>query len=131
MSLAVLAMILSGVNAIIFKVAPNIDAVTLTLVSFGVAAVTTFVYWFFFFQEKQFSQPGIWWGVAAGITSTVLLISFIKALQLGNVNTVNTIRSLSAAVSVILAVLLLGEKITILKGVGILLAIVAVVILSV
>ena len=128
--LAILAMIVSGVNAIIFKVAPNIDAVTLTLISFSVSAVTTFLYWFFFFGEKQFSQAGIWWGVLAGITSTVLLISFIKALQLGNVITVNTIRSLGAAVAVILAVLLLGEKITLIKGVGVLMAMGAVILLS-
>ena len=109
-TLSLLAMVLFGINAIVYKVAPNIDAVTLTLVSFSVSAVTTFLYWLLFVSEKQFSYAGIMWGVLGGVLSTIAFISFVKALQLGNASIVNTIRALSAAVTVILAVLVLGRE---------------------
>jgi len=124
-------MVLSGVNVILFKVAPNIDAVTLTLINFAVATIVTFIIWMMGFIERSFSVSGALWGVAAGVSSAVLLMTLIKALQLAPASYVNTIRGLSVAVTVILAVVLLGEKITLLKGSGIVLAIIAGILLTI
>ena len=128
--LALIAMVLFGINGIIFKIAPNIDAVSLALVNFATAAVGTFIYWFFFVAEKQISLSGAGFGILAGVISVAALITFIAALQLGNVSTVNTIRALSAGITVILALVFLAEKLTLIKGAGVLLGVIAVVLLS-
>ncbi len=128
---ALVSMFLSGMNAILFKVAPNIDAVTLTLVNFAAATVATFIVWIGGFVDREVSVPGVLWGVAAGVSSMLLLIAFIKALQLAPASYVNTIRGLSAAVTVILAIIFLGEKITLAKGSGIVLAIIAGILLTI
>ena len=123
-------MVLFGISAIIYKLALDIDAVSLTLISFATSAFTVFIYWFFFIAEKQVSRDGILLAVLGGVISAVAFTAFIKALQLGNVSVVNTIRALSAAVTVIAAILILGEKLTLIKGLGIILAIAAAVLLS-
>ena len=131
LGLSLLAMVLFGINAVIYKLALNIDAVSLTLISFATSALATFIYWFFFVTDKQVSQQGVLLAVTGGVISVLAFIAFIRALQLGEASIVNTIRALSAAVTVIVAILVLGEKLTLLKGLGIVLAIVAAVLLSV
>jgi transporter family protein len=128
--LALIAMALFGVNAIVYKIAPNIDAVTLTLVSFTVSAVGTLFYWIFFVSKKQISLGGVGVGVIGGLVSVAALICFIMALQLGKASVVNTLRALSAGVTVILAVVFLSEKLTMMKAAGVVLAIIAAVLLS-
>ncbi|NQU78748.1 EamA family transporter [Candidatus Woesearchaeota archaeon] len=129
--LALVCMTLFGVNAIIYKLAPNIDPVSLTLVSFVTSALGTFIYWVFFVSKKQLGMQGIGYGIIGGLISVAALITFISALQLGKASVVNTIRALSAAVTVVLAILFLSEKLTLVKGVGIGLAVVAAVLLSI
>jgi len=128
--LAFLCMVLFGVNAILYKVAPNIDSATLTLVSFTTSAVGTFVYWLFFVKNKHFSWNGAAVGMIAGMSSVIALFAFISALKLGKASTVNTIRALSAAVTVVLAVVFLREDLQLVHWCGILLGIIAAVILS-
>ena len=128
---ALIAMILFGVNAIIYKVAPNIDAISLALVSFTVSAVGTFIYWLFFVSKKQIALVGIGYGIAAGLLSVGALIFFISALHMGKASIVATIRALSVGVTVLLAVILLSEKLVLTKIIGIVFGIIAVVLLSI
>ncbi len=123
-------MILFGVNAIIYKVAPQIGPVTLALISFVISALTTFIYWLFFVQEAQASWQGIGVGMIAGVVSAVALITFIAALQLGKAGVVNTIRALSAGVTVLLAITFLSEKLTLLQIAGVVFGIISVILLS-
>ena len=130
-TLAFIAMILFSINAIVFKVASGIDAITLTLVSFSTSAVGTFIYWWFFVSDKQVSTQGVAWGLVAGIISVGALALYIKAIQLGPVSVVNAIRALSVGVTLILAVLILREKVSLVNGLGIILAAIAATLLSV
>src|SRR3989338_737461 len=100
LGLSLLAMVLFGINAVIYKLALNIDAVSLTLISFATSALATFIYWFFFVTDKQVSQQGVLLAVTGGVISVLAFIAFIRALQLGEASIVNTIRALSAAVTV-------------------------------
>jgi transporter family protein len=129
--LSLICMFLFGVNAIIYKIAANIDPVSLTLVSFATSAIGTFLYWSFFVSKKQISLHGAGYGILGGIVSVVALITFIAALQSGKASIVNTIRALSAAVTVLLAILFLSEKLSLIKGLGIAFAILAAILLSI
>lgn len=128
--LALICMILFGINAIIYKIAPQIDPVTLALISFVISATATFLYWLIFAPAKQASWQGISVGIIAGVVSAVALITFIAALQLGKASVVNTIRALSAGITVILAITFLSEKLTLLQVAGIVLGIISVILLS-
>jgi len=128
--LALICMVLFGVNAIIYKIAPNIDAVSLAMISFTVSALSTFAYWFFFVSNKQISLQGASVGALAGVVSVAALITFIMALQSGKASIVNTIRALSAGVTVLLALLFLSEKLTLVKAIGIAFGIIAAVLLA-
>ena len=123
-------MIFFGINAILYKIAPNIDPITLTLISFTVSAIGTFIYWFFFVTNKQFSWKGASIGLIAGLSSVIALATFIVALKLGKASIVNTIRALSAAVTVLLAVVFLKESMSLIHWAGVILGIIAAVLLS-
>ncbi len=128
--LALICMVLFGINAIIYKIAPNIDAVSLAMISFTVSAITSFLYWFLFVAKKQISWQGASVGTLAGLVSVAALITFVMALQSGKASVVNTIRALSAGVTVILALLFLSEKLTLVKAIGIVFGIIAAVLLA-
>ena len=130
-TLAFIAMILFSINAIVFKVASGIDAITLTLVSFSTSAVGTFIYWWFFVSDKRVSTQVVAWGLVAGIISVGALALYIKAIKLGRGSVVNAIRALSVGVTLILAVLILREKVSLVNGLGIILAAIAATLLSV
>ena len=130
--LALIAMVLFGVNGLLFKIAlSHIDPISLSLTNFIVAAAGTFVYWFFFVTDKQITSVGIGYGFLVGTISVAALALALMALQIGNVSVANTLtRALSAAVTVILAIIFLGEKLTLTKGAGVVFAIIAAVLLA-
>jgi transporter family protein len=75
-------------------------------------------------------DPGLGWGlrpaIAAGLASGMAVIFFYTALAKGKVSLVVPLTSLYPAVTVVLAALLLHEKISLTQGVGVLLALVAI-----
>jgi len=127
---AIISMFFFGINGIIIKLAPEIDSVTLTLVSVSTSTVVAFLYWLFRVQEKQISLHGVGYGVLSGLVSFTALVTFMIGLRSGNVSTVSTISSLGSAVTVILAVLFLSEKINLTQGIGIFMAIISVILLG-
>ena len=128
--IAIISMFFFGVNAIILKSAKNIDSVTLTLISIVTVAILTLLYWTFFVSKKEFSIQGAGFGILSGIVYSLALVLFVIAIKQGKVSIVSTINALSAGVAVILAVLLLSEKLTAVKIAGVILGILATVLLS-
>ena len=129
--MALISMVFFGANAVILKSAKNIDSVTLALISLATASVLTLLYWTFFVSEKQFTVQGLRFGILSGAAYSVALVLFVIAIQQGKVSIVSTINALSAGVAVILAVLLLAEKLTAVKIAGVILGILAAVLLSI
>src|SRR3989344_508872 len=127
---ALIGMFLFGINGILYKIAPNIDAGSLTFFSFISSAVAGTLLWFFLIPDKKLSSSGIAVALLAGVVAVSATFFLIKALQLGKASIVLPIRSLSAAVTVLLAILFLTEKLTWLKAAGVLLAIIATFILA-
>jgi transporter family protein len=127
---AVISMTFFGINGVLIKVAPEIDPFSLTLVSFSSSTVVAFLYWLICVPDKQVSMQGVGYGVLSGLVSFTALIAFMIGIRMGNASTVSTISSLSSAITVILAVLILSEKITLTQGIGIIIAIISVFLLS-
>jgi transporter family protein len=125
---AVVAMVGYGVTAILYKIAPNIDAISLTF--FSSLSLTFFTFLFWLFNKKEISYKGISIAVIAGLIAAISFLSYVTAIKLGKVSIIAPIRNLSIALTVIIAVLFLAEKLTLIKVVGILLAVVAIVLLS-
>jgi uncharacterized membrane protein len=127
--LAFISTALLGVNAIVLKAAKGIDPVSLSLVSQATALLLVSGYWLLS-GKKTLTLAGAGWGAASGAFFAGGLLLFVIALRQGKASVVAPINALSAAVSVILAVLILGEKLNAVKATGIALAIVAAVLLT-
>ena len=67
--------------------------------------------------------------VLSGIATGLSWLFYFKALQMGNVSQVAPIDNLSVALTVILAIIFLGESLTIKSAVGVLLIIVGTIVL--
>ncbi len=73
---------------------------------------------------------GLWAALVAGVFGGAGYVLFMKAVQEGKASVVIPLTALYPAVTVALAVLLLGEGMTMLRAAGIALAVIAAVLLS-
>ena len=128
--LAFISTALLGVNAILLKAAKGIDPVSLSMVSQATALLLVLAYWLLS-GKKTLTLAGAGWGAASGAVFAGGLLLFVMALRQGKASIVAPINALSAAVAVLLAVLVLGEKLNAVKAAGFMLAIVAAVLLTI
>ena len=128
--LAIIAMLGYGITAILYKITPNIDSVSLTFFTSLFLTIFTFIFWLFN-KTKKLSVEGIGFAAIIGLIASVAFIAYITSIRLGKVSIASTFRGLSFAVAVILAILFLGEKLTILKVLGIGFAVIAMILLSI
>jgi len=129
--LAVISSLLFGYATIIQKKTTGIDSISFAMVSLGVSFLSVFIYWLFFNPARQISLTGINYSIFAGILSGFAFLYFIIALRMCKVSTVVIINSFSAIVAVILAFVLLQEKLTITQISGVILGISGVVLVSI
>ena len=128
---AIASMVLYGFTAIIYKVAsPSIDSVSLTLFTSAFITAVVFVYWVFA-EHKVVTLRGLEYAGLAGLIGAVAFIMFITAIASGKVSVATTLRGLSFAVTVSVAILFLSEQVTTLKMFGIALAVISMILLSV
>jgi uncharacterized membrane protein len=66
------------------------------------------------------------WAAAAGLLDVTGSLAFVRASQLGRLDMVVVLSSLDPAVTVLLAILLLKEKLTSWKAVGVCAALIAI-----
>ncbi len=129
--LALIAMIGFGIVAIIYKLAsPHIDSVALVMIYNLIGAILAGAYWFLFHSPKKITTTGFYYTSIAAILGTVAFITYVIAIKFGKVSVVAPIRNLSLAVAVVIALAFLAEKITLVKIIGIVFAVIAVVLLS-
>ena len=80
--------------------------------------------------KKHWSIESDYLGAAnaffVGVVGMVATLFFLKALTTGSVSIINTIISLSPVVTIILAVLILRESISMTQGLGVVLALVSI-----
>ncbi len=129
--LALVAMVSFGIASFIYKVAsPHIDPHSLVVATYGFAFILALTYWSVQ-PTKEITTLGIFYSFLAALFAMVGMLAYVTALKHGMVSIVVPLRNLSLTVSVILAILLLAERLTWVKVLGILLACVAIVLLSV
>ena len=127
--LAIIAMLGYGVTAVLYKIAPNIDSVSLTFFTSLFLTIFTFIFWIFN-KTKKLSVKGIGFAAIAGIIASVAFIAYITSVRLGKVSIASALRGLSFAVTIPLAIIFLKEKLNLSKALGIFFAIIAIILLS-
>lgn len=124
-------MIAFGITGIIYKIATaHADSISMVLFVYIFATAFTTIFWLFS-PDKYITIEGMKWIFLAAIFAVIGMISYISALKLGEASIVAPIRNLALVVTVALAIVLLGEGLSLTKVVGIILAITALILLSV
>jgi uncharacterized membrane protein len=104
-----------GVAAILYKVAtPYADPISLVLAVYLFAIIFTALAWYFS-PNKFIAKDGLKWMALAAGFAFIGMIRFIYALKIGQASIVVPVRNLALAVTVILAVVLLGEELSLTK----------------
>lgn len=129
--IAIISSLLFGFTTIVQKKTSGIDSITFSMISLGASFISILFYWLFFTPLKQASLSGISYSIAAGILTGFAYLFFIVALRMCKVNTVVIINSFSAIVAVILAVVLLKEKLTLTQAIGVVMGISGVVLVTI
>jgi len=128
---AVIAMFCFGVAALLYKVAtPYADPVSMVLIVYLFAIVFTAIAWYFS-PNKFIAREGLKWMALAAGFAFVGMVSFIHALKIGQASIVVPVRNLALAVTVILAVVFLGDELTLIKIIAIVLAAISLIMLSI
>ena len=129
--LAIVAMVGYGVTAVIYKLAgKEIDAVTLTLITAFFMTLVALAAWLLV-KEKHVSTSGASLAVAAGIIAGIAFLAFVYSIQLGKSSVSASIRGLSFLVTFVIAAVFLSEKLSLTQLAGLVLAVLALVLLSV
>jgi uncharacterized membrane protein len=128
--LAFISTALLGLNAILLKAAKGIDPVSLSMISQATSLLLVGGYWLLS-GKKTLTLAGAGWGAVSGTCFAGGLLLFVMALRQGKATVVAPINALSAAVTVFLAVLVLGEKLNAVKAAGFVLAVIAAVLLTI
>jgi bacterial/archaeal transporter family protein len=118
--IAIISCVLFGFTTIMQKKTSGIDSVTFAMISLGASFMSVFIYWFFFSPVKTYNLSGLNYALLAGLLSGFAYLFFIIALRMCKVSTVVIINSFSAAIAVVLSVVLLKEHLTITQIVGVL-----------
>jgi bacterial/archaeal transporter family protein len=80
--------------------------------------------------SQPFSISGMWFAILASLCSAIASVSFLFAIRQGNVGIISVLTSTSPLITLLLAFVFLGERLTLLKMFGVLLTIGGVIILA-
>ena len=129
--LSLISMFVFGLAVFFYKLAtPHMDSVSLVLLVYIIATFFTASVWFFT-PEKTITITGVKYSFLSASLAFIGMIAMISALKIGPVNIVSPIRNLSLVIAIILAMVFLGEKMTLTRGLGILFAAMSIVLLSI
>jgi uncharacterized membrane protein len=96
------------------------------VISYAVAGSIGLVYLLASPADLSMSTRDFGWAVGAGLATGLGSLFYYTGLDVGSVSVVSTVTALYFVVSVLLGVLVLNEVLTMQKGLGVLLAVVAV-----
>ena len=81
--------------------------------------------------EVNFHSPGFGYALSAGILGSMALVAFSYAIKVGKSIIVVPLSALYPVVTIILSLLVLHEEISLIKAIGIALALVAILLVSI
>lgn len=128
-----LALVGWGVGSFIAKLATNkigSSAVFWDMVGFSIVSA---LYAFLIFKPAVLlasDKTGVWFAMLAGATGAIGGVGFYLLMSMKDASSVAPLTALYPALTAILAFIFLREQLTLVKGIGIILATVAVVLLS-
>jgi transporter family protein len=96
----------------------------------GILAVTIIFYLYFRPNLSNINQAGLIFALVVGVIGSIAAIGFYLALTTSKASIVVPLTSLYPVVTVLLSFLILKENITIVQGLGVFLALVAMVLIS-
>ncbi len=128
---AVLCLVLWGLWGLVLKVAYRGGSWVSIYFLSSLASFTVAVTVFLVTHGSLIKGRAALWACLAGIFSSTGYVFFIKALERGKASVVIPLTALYPAVTAILALLILKEKLTLTQAVGIVLAIIATLLLSI
>ena len=128
--IAVMSTVLFGFATIIQKKTSGIDSITFTLFSLGASFISVLIFWFLASPVKIITMNGVKFSLLAGVISGFAYLFFIIALRMCKVSTIVIINSFNAAIAVMLAMVLLKEKLSITQITGVIMGIGSVILVS-
>ena len=123
-------MLIYGVSPILYKKIPNMSPIALIFIFSLVGSLFSGIILFTTESLVQFNSQNVLSAVVVGLLINVAFLAYITAIQTGPVSYSTIIRNLSVAITFILAVVFLSEKVTLLKAAGGVLGILAIILLS-
>lgn len=127
---AVLSMFLFGGGVLFYKLGTSDFSTGLGIVIFLLSHLIVIAF-ILPFEKFQFGLGSWKFLVIGGILGGFGQLAFFNALKIGDTNVVVPIRNLAVLVTVVLAVIFLGESLTVTKGIGVVMAVGAILLLSV
>ena len=108
-----------------------LDWTQVLVISGVVSLVTALIVFFVGKPQMDLHSPGLVYALLAGVTSAVAVVAFYVALGSGKASIVVPFTALYPVVTIVISFLVLSERISPLKGVGIAFALVAILLLSI
>ncbi len=129
---SVYALLLWGLWGFLNKIAMNTLSAKMTFIFSFLGSISFFLIFLFFIKPEYviLSNKGIYSAVVGGIFSSLAFLPFLYALEKGKASVVIPLTSLYPLLSLLLAFFILKEKITLLQGVGVILALLSITLFS-
>jgi transporter family protein len=129
---SLVALVCWGLWGFFVKLASKYLDWTQVLVISGVVSLLTALIVFFVGKpQMNLHSPGFIYALIAGATSAVAIVAFYNALGTGKASIIVPFTALYPVITIIISILILSERISLLKGVGLALALAAIILLSI
>jgi transporter family protein len=131
MYLIIIAILGWGVGSLFYKLAGNyMHPMMVTTTVTALYVILTPLAFLFLKFPKDINVAGVAYAAAAGLCMAIGSMGYLFALKKGDAGEITTITALYPALTLLLSVIFLSEGMTIKKGIGIALALLSCIILS-
>lgn len=131
LTLSLIAMMCWGVWSLLTKVAfDHFNWYQVLITTSLVSILTSLLLYFHFRPAFNIHSPGFFYAVFAGVASSIAVVAFYMALSRGKATIIVPLTALYPVVTIILSRLFLHERTTLLQSLGIALAIIAILLIS-
>lgn len=129
---SIACIILWGLWGVVFKIAyKSLSWIQIYFLSSIASFSVTIATYILYRENISFTNKASYIALSAGLLGGLGYLFFIKALENGKSSIVLPLTAMYPAITVILAIVFLGEKISIYQLIGIILALIAVIFLSI
>ncbi|KPV62723.1 MAG: EamA-like transporter family protein [Candidatus Bathyarchaeota archaeon BA1] len=132
LTLSLVAMVCWGFWALLIKVAFNhFNWYQVYIITSIVPISTSLLLYLYFKPIIDTRSPGFFYAIFAGVLGSIAVVAFYTALAEGNVSIIVPLTAVYPAITTILSYLLLHERTTLLQSLGVVLAIIAIILISI